>query len=193
MPIVTTFNEKSSWILFQISKDIPLNEAGFRQARMIAQQLIETIQPLMPAAGLAAPQIGISQRVFVYSWDRTLENLEVVINPRIIKKSSAEHKGYEACFSNIRSDGSCEAALVGRSDNLVVEYYNLEGKKFKKRLVGFGAKVFQHEYDHLQGIVVTHKKGSEVKTFTNKADLKAFIKDVENKETETYIKPIDLS
>jgi len=191
MKIVTIFNDSTS-CLSQKATPIPLTPAGLEEARIIAEQLLTTLTPLMPAAGLAAPQIGISKQVFIYSWDRSAENMEVVINPNTINIGSDSYTSWESCFSTIQDHDTCHAALVSRSKELSVEYTNLEGNIIRKKLQGFGAKVFQHEYDHLQGIVDTQKPDAELKTFNSKQELIAFMTTIKKEDGLSYIPPMEL-
>lgn len=100
--------------------------------------------------GLAAPQIGLNEAIFVYnpSNSRTMER--IVINPTISKYSEQTIVEKEGCLS-LRSD-EC-AGQVSRSEWIEVQYANELGQKTRRRLKGFEARVFQHEYDHLKGIL----------------------------------------
>lgn len=103
--------------------------------------------------GLAAPQIGLNENLFVYnpSGDKNSKNMErVVCNPTITKYSPDVDVEEEGCLS-LRSD-DC-AGQVARSVWIETEYHNELGQKVRRRLKGFEARVFQHEYDHLKGIL----------------------------------------
>mmetsp|Transcript_26157 Transcript_26157/g.30381 ORF Transcript_26157/g.30381 Transcript_26157/m.30381 type:complete len:333 (+) Transcript_26157:169-1167(+) len=103
--------------------------------------------------GLAAPQIGLNEDLFVYnpSGDQSVNNLErVVCNPTITKYAKEVEVEEEGCLS-LRSD-DC-AGQVARSVWIEAEYQNELGQKVRRRLKGFEARVFQHEYDHLKGIL----------------------------------------
>lgn len=103
--------------------------------------------------GLAAPQIGLNDNLFVYnpSSDPNSKNMErVVCNPTITKYSTEVDVEKEGCLS-LRSD-DC-AGQVARSVWIETEYQNELGQKVRRRLKGFEARVFQHEYDHLKGIL----------------------------------------
>ena len=101
--------------------------------------------------GLAAPQVGVNQRLMVYNASgdkrRWLEEV-VLINPRIVEKSDATDIQNEACLSFPDMDGD-----VTRHKWIKVEAYNTKGKKIKKKYNGWEARIFQHEYDHLDGVV----------------------------------------
>lgn len=103
--------------------------------------------------GLAAPQIGLNENIFVYnpSGDKASTNMErVVCNPIITKYSPEVQVEDEGCLS-LRSD-FC-AGQVARASWIETEYQNELGQQIRRRLKGFEARVFQHEYDHLKGIL----------------------------------------
>jgi peptide deformylase len=101
--------------------------------------------------GLAAPQVGINKRLMVYneSGDRSKWLNEVIlINPVITEFSDTTDIEIEGCLSFPQMNGSVE-----RSKWIKVEAMNLKGKTIKKKYKGWEARIFQHEYDHLDGIV----------------------------------------
>lgn len=98
--------------------------------------------------GLAAPQIGISKRVIVV--DVGDENgLVEMVNPVIVEKDG-EQLGPEGCLSIPNLNGD-----VRRADRIVVEGQNSGGEKFTVQASGYFARAFQHEIDHLNGILFT--------------------------------------
>ena len=100
--------------------------------------------------GLAAPQIGLSENVFVYNPSDSKNMERVVCNPKITKYSEEVIVEQEGCLS-LRSD-EC-AGQVARSKWIETEYQNELGQKVIRRLKDFEARVFQHEFDHLKGIL----------------------------------------
>ena len=101
--------------------------------------------------GLAAPQVGVNKRLMVYneSGDRKKWLDEVVmVNPVITDFSEAVDVGTEGCLSFPDMSGE-----VQRSKWIKVEALTLKGKKMKKKFTGWEARIFQHEYDHLDGVV----------------------------------------
>jgi len=98
--------------------------------------------------GLASAQVYEDKSLFLFVNDMDKFSVEVAINPRIIGHSNEKIKGYEGCLSipGIR-------ALVPRYKWIDVEYINLNNKKIKIRYKDFIARIFQHEFDHLKGIV----------------------------------------
>jgi peptide deformylase len=157
-------------------------------AKEIVEKLLVALKPYCPAAGLAAPQIGISKSVFIYSFDRDPKNLEAVINPSFTPVSNEVVKGWEGCLSVILGD-IWELAYLPRYEEIDVTYLNLEGEKIEKRLNGFAAKVFQHEFDHLQGIECINHKHAIVKKFSSKKPLMDFLQKVKEQDSIRYQKP----
>ena len=102
--------------------------------------------------GLSANQIGIEERAFVMMIDIDLQETITCFNPRIIKESKDEVVMEEGCLSYP------ELFLdIPRPSSIIVKYED-EGKNLiKKRLDGFIARIFQHEYDHMEGIDFTQR------------------------------------
>ena len=102
--------------------------------------------------GISANQIGIWERAFAMV--RDLENNEVMVcfNPRIIKSYSEEVEMEEGCLSYP------ELFLkIKRPDKIVVKYEDEHKKTHKLKLQGLASRVFQHEYDHMEGIDFTQR------------------------------------
>ena len=102
--------------------------------------------------GLSANQIGIEERVFVMMIDIDAQETITCFNPRIIKESKDEVVMEEGCL--------CYPELyleISRPAIIVVKYED-EGKEMQKRqLTGYYARIFQHEYDHMEGIDFTER------------------------------------
>lgn len=96
--------------------------------------------------GLAAPQIGILERFFVAKLDA--KTFDVFFNPEILLFGKRTKKFLEGCLSIPDYYGE-----VRRPIQIKVTYINKEDKQIKKILKGLQAMIFQHEYDHLQGIL----------------------------------------
>ena len=102
--------------------------------------------------GISANQIGIWERAFAMV--RDLENNEVMVcfNPRIVKSYSEEVEMEEGCLSYP------ELFLkIKRPDKIVVKYEDEDKKTHKMKLQGLASRVFQHEYDHMEGIDFTQR------------------------------------
>ena len=116
--------------------------------------------------GLAAPQIGESIRLFIVDTYPFSDNEDlsfderkflkgfkkVFVNPVIISETGKECFFNEGCLSipGLRED-------VKRKDSIIIEFQDLNGKYIKESFSGIAARVIQHEYDHLEGILFTDK------------------------------------
>jgi peptide deformylase len=158
-------------------------------AREIVEKLFLALKPHLPAAGLAAPQIGISKSVFIFSFDRDPSNLEGVINPSFTPVGDAKIEGWEGCFSVMLSNGSSKLAKIPRYETIKVQYLNVKGERVEKILDGFAAKVFQHEYDHLQGIENIDREDAIVMDFTTKEEMLNFMEQVKKDDSLRYKRP----
>lgn len=106
-----------------------------------------------PGVGIAGPQVGINRNVFwLQRFDKPGSPFEFLINPVILKSSVLTRRGGEGCLSIPDERGT-----VLRSYALLVEYYTLDGIKHTDMLEDFTAVIFQHEYDHLRGILFTDR------------------------------------
>ena len=112
------------------------------------QNLIEDMWETMytcQGIGLAAPQIGVGKRVFIVDVDK--KNL-VVVNPRIICKEGEESME-EGCLS------LPEVYLpIPRARYIEIEGWDEKGKRIKVKAEGLLARVIQHEFDHLEGVLI---------------------------------------
>lgn len=164
-----------------------IQEDEWPLALEIVDKLFSALKPYFPAAGLAAPQIGISKAVFIYSFDRNPDHLEAVINPTFIPLVEAPTERWEGCFSTILCQRDWKLANVSRYDRIKAVFLNQQRELKVKILEGFAARVFQHEYDHLQGIVNIDK--GNVKSFDSKDEMKSFLQAAKAKDAEYYITP----
>ncbi len=102
--------------------------------------------------GLSANQIGIEERAFVMMIDIDAQETITCFNPRIIKESKDEVVMEEGCLSYPEL-----FIEISRPCSIIVKYED-EGKSiFKRRLDGYIARIFQHEYDHMEGIDFTER------------------------------------
>ena len=139
-------------ILRQISQ--PIADVGDRQIQQLIDQMLITLHE-SNGVGLAAPQIGRSLQLIIiashpnqrYPHAPKMEPT-AMINPEIIAHSEETEKGWEGCLSMPMVRG-----LVPRYRNIEVAYINRQGDRQTVKLTDFVARIFQHEYDHLQGKV----------------------------------------
>ncbi|MDP5092702.1 MAG: peptide deformylase [Polaribacter sp.] len=144
------------------------------------QELIANMKETMYNAsgvGLAAPQIGKAIRLFVidaspFADDEDLNKEEnevlknfnkVFINPKIIKEEGDEWSFNEGCLSipDIRED-------VWRQPTITIEYQDEQFEKHSEILSGLAARIFQHEYDHIEGVLFTDRISSLKKRLLKK-------------------------
>jgi peptide deformylase len=115
----------------------------------LAADMLETMYRA-PGVGLAAPQVGVSRRIFVMDASRDPEPAapRVFLNPEILASGDETRIYEEGCLSIPEM-----FAEVERPAAVVVGYLSLEGEMREERLEGHGATVAQHEIDHLNGIL----------------------------------------
>ncbi len=122
------------------------------------QKLIDDMALTMreaPGVGLAAPQVNVGLRVIVAEAPRDEDDpqsgkLYAIINPEIVKASPEMEEGEEGCLSIPGWNG-----LVNRHVWVVVKGFDREGREFRIRARDYVARIFQHEIDHLNGILFT--------------------------------------
>jgi peptide deformylase len=138
MRILTLGNE----LLRQKAEKIDLIDEQIKDA---AKQMLEIIKQ-DKGVGIAGPQIGLMKRIFVVHIDGDEER--IFINPSILETSQEMVKYEEGCLSvpGIYVD-------VVRSESVKIQAWNEKGKPFTMEASGLLARVIQHEYDHLEGIL----------------------------------------
>ncbi len=102
--------------------------------------------------GLSANQIGIKERAFVMMTDIELQETVTCFNPKILKESKDIVVMEEGCLSY-----PDQFLQVSRPNSVVVKYEDENKNIIKEKLEGFVARVFQHEYDHMEGIDFTQR------------------------------------
>ena len=149
LPIVT-YDDK---ILYQ--KAEPVSEHS-RQLQEIIDDMFDTMYNA-EGVGLAAPQIGVSSRLFVMDADVMVKEQEdsreeelygslAMINPEIVSRSDNTIQLEEGCLSIPEVTGP-----VTRPEEVTVTYLNRDFEKEKRTFTGWPARIIQHEYDHLEG------------------------------------------
>lgn len=137
------------------------------QLQNLIDDLLTTVQNAQ-GVGIAAPQVGESLRLFIVasrpnSRYPQAPNIPptVMINPRLLTHSSEQVKGWEGCLSVPGVRG-----LVPRSQEIEIEYCDRTGQNHTAILTDFLARIFQHEYDHLNGILFIDRLKSSEDRFT---------------------------
>jgi len=126
-------------VLRKKCEDIPVNE----NIRNLLNDLIMTMRK-EGGIGIAAPQIGVTKNMFIVDE----HGIQVFINPKMIREYGNEWRFKEGCLSIPN-----RTALVSRKPNITIEYYDQHWKKHKQSFSGILARVIQHEYDHLNGVL----------------------------------------
>lgn len=118
----------------------------------LAEDMVETMHEVN-GVGLAAPQVGVAGRLIVIEipddsdYDHPGEKW-IVCNPEIVKASRETEVGQEGCLSIVGYVG-----MVERATEVIVRGQDLQGRKIRIKAEDYVARVFQHEIDHLDGIL----------------------------------------
>jgi peptide deformylase len=113
-----------------------------------------------PGVGLAAPQVGVQQRFFVFDYD---DKPGIIINP-VIVESRGEAEFTEGCLSVPGLHWE-----IIRPAEIHVQGYDLDGHEVDLQLDDFAARVFQHEIDHLEGVLLIEHLNDEQRQEARKA------------------------
>ena len=138
------------------SKARPVTDFG-PTLQTLVDDMIETMRQA-PGVGLAAPQVGISDRLIVveYFVNDELEDsprkLYVVVNPEITAQSEETELGIEGCLSLPGLQGDVERVLA-----VTVKGRTRRNQPIRIKAKGWLARIFQHEIDHLEGVVFTDR------------------------------------
>ncbi|MXS71870.1 peptide deformylase [Flavobacteriaceae bacterium W22] len=154
LPIYQTTDKQQHNTLLAVSQDIdPLDKNTATLVKRMKKSLLSTDG----GVGIAAPQVGINRKIiWVQRFDKPNEPLEYFINPVITWKSELQNLGPEGDLSipEFRDQ-------FYRSKAIQLEYVDLKGQKYTEIVEGFTAVIFQHEIDHLFGILISDKKKKE--------------------------------
>jgi peptide deformylase len=144
---------KKSDIKLKPANELPLyiaEEVDFSKidAPMLTNVMLDRMTE-MGGAALSAPQVGLNMSMFVMGVNQT--KIEV-FNPTIISYSKEEM---------LMNEGSLSypgiLVIIKRPESIVVEYYNKNGEIQRNEFQGLTARIFQHAYDHLQGVTIKDK------------------------------------
>ena len=132
-----------------------------KNLQTLIDDMIDTMRDA-PGVGLAAPQVGVSERVIVVEYAEPEEveegeepkevepKLYVMVNPEIVKSSPDTVVGVEGCLSIPTLVGEVE-----RAQEVRIRGFNRRGQPMKVKAEGWLARIFQHEIDHINGVVFT--------------------------------------
>ena len=146
-------------VLHAIAEEVTAEEINDGTAAKLVRDLKQALHSYsvdgFTAVAIAAPQIGVSKRIFLIedqSNDRDALPSFVAINPQIVKYSKKTHEVGEGCLSIPEYYG-----LVKRSTNVTLRYQDETGKWNERGAGSLLAQIIQHEYDHLDGILFTER------------------------------------
>ena len=127
-----------------------------QELQTLVDDMLETMR-VAPGVGLAAPQIGESVQLVVIEFGDENDadvpkKVYVIVNPEIVKRSIEMVSDLEACLSVPDLAGEVE-----RHESIVVKAQNRHGQPMKLDLKGWLARIFQHEIDHLNGVLYIDK------------------------------------
>ncbi len=138
-------------VLRSTTSDVTVFDQGLKaESERMAALMEDAI-----GVGLAAPQVGSLKRLFVYRTERE-GDVTTVVNPKITWRSSEEETDFEGCLS--LSEVLVE---VSRPVKVKVEAQDLNGTPVTIEAEGFEARVIQHEYDHLEGVLIIDRADPE--------------------------------
>ena len=167
---MTTIVQTGDKVLRETAKEISLAEIKSAKIKKILAQMTKALSVAKDGVALAAPQIGIPLRIFIvlkeYTENKTAQELKeiqekktpkqnkpeivVFINPKITKISKKKQAVKEGCLSVTGIFGT-----VSRAEKVTMEANDEKGEKFSRGASGLLAQIFQHEMDHLNGILFT--------------------------------------
>lgn len=150
LPIFNVSDENQHQVLLAQSQDAKPKD---KYTKILVERMKLALLSTDGGVGIAAPQVGINRNIiWVQRFDKTGNPLEYFINPKIIWKSALQNLGGEGDLSidDFRNQ-------FYRSKVIQLEYYDLDGKKHTEMVEGFTAVIFQHEIDHLSGILISDK------------------------------------
>ena len=156
---LTTISNRADSLLLR-SKSQPMNRGmvATEELATLCRRMLATVQnPENEGVGIAAPQVGILRRmVAVQRFDKEGEPFEFFLNPEILAMPGEMKLGGEGCLSVPEMRG-----VVSRSQQIVLRYRDLDFVEHTDTVSGFTAVIFQHEIDHLDGVLYIDKMGKE--------------------------------
>ena len=173
LPIYQTTDNNQHQTLLNTSSEADPHDPN---TAVLVKRMKESLLSTDGGVGIAAPQVGINRKIiWVQRFDKEGTPLEYFINPVIVWHSDLQNLGPEGDLSipDFRDQ-------FYRSKVIQLEYVDLKGQKYSEIVEGFTAVIFQHEIDHLFGILISDKKEKEKNDSYKKED--AYQKSDVNKE-----------
>lgn len=156
LKIYTVEDPKENDILRTISTDVTIDELKSEEFKTFLNDLLHTAltsedQVGIESGGISAPQVGVNKNV-VYILNYDTGDFELLINPKLQNIGQKCNIDIEGCLSvpNVEKN-------VERYNKIKVQYLDQNGNKVKRRFSGINARVLQHEYDHLNGVLFIDK------------------------------------
>jgi peptide deformylase len=150
MYVLSVFKQNDSLVLRKVSA--PMIKPDNRLSELLIKRMLATVlHPGSRGVGIAAPQVGISRRlILVQRFDKEEEPFESYFNPVILSYSPETITRDEGCLSIPGYRGPVE-----RPNSIELSYMNSQGETITEIVEGFTARIFQHEIDHLNGVLYT--------------------------------------
>lgn len=158
MRVLTVEDSVDLAVLRAESRDFSLDELASDEFKRLGLRMISTVtHPSQDGVGIAGPQVGLSRRIVaVQRFDKVGEPFEVYANVKIVWMSDSLAYGPEGCLSVPDRRGN-----VLRSQEIVIEYADIAALQHgladipmvRDTVTGFTAVIFQHEIDHLEGVL----------------------------------------
>jgi len=156
-------------VLRGTAEEVSVESIKTPKIKAILKKMTTALSTAKDGVALAAPQIGIPLRIFIvlkeYTEQKTPKEISeiqekkinenkteiaVFINPKITKISKKKQTVKEGCLSIVGVFG-----VIERAEKITLEAYNEKGEKFSRGASGLLAQIFQHEMDHLNGVLFT--------------------------------------
>lgn len=149
MRVLSIANQKDSLFLRKSSKSLKLKDQS--TIMHLVKRMEATIKnPQTSGVGIAAPQVGVGRKlILVQRFDKKDFPIQFYINPEIIAYSQMKQDCKEGCLSI----PNYSATTQTRAMEIELKHQNLDGEWLKEKVSGFTAVIFQHEIDHLDGIL----------------------------------------
>ena len=145
----------------------PVTNFGSAELKELTTVMFQTMRE-KNGVGLAAPQIGVSLRLFVYGFEHSSRYTNVlpiantiIINPEVQEMSPITEDFEEGCLSIPN-----KRCLVSRSTTVTFTSFDVDGNIYTKTVNDFEARIFQHELDHINGILISDHN-PQMRDYTN--------------------------
>lgn len=150
MRLTTIDNEADSILLRKQSRPLRKKDVMSEEFSTLCRRMLATVtNPENEGVGIAAPQVGILRRmVAVQRFDKEGEPFEFYVNPEIVEYGDQMELGGEGCLSVPDFSGD-----VWRAQRIAIRYRDSQFLQHDEIVEGFTAVIFQHEIDHLDGIL----------------------------------------